>query len=68
MPYTAVYGVLPYRRCSQCLRVRVSDGPGTYRTPTVKFTAVTVYGTVRSPKIHKERLVRLAVILDFMIL
>ena len=50
MPYTAVYGYLPYRRYSQCLRVRFSDGPGTYRTPTVKFTAVTVYGTVRSPK------------------
>jgi hypothetical protein len=53
MPYTAVYGVLPYRQGSQFLRVQVNDGPGTYRTPTVKFTAVTVYGTVRSPRLYQ---------------
>jgi hypothetical protein len=42
-------GYLLYRQGSRCLRVRVSDRLGTYRTPTIKFTAVTVYGTVRSP-------------------
>jgi hypothetical protein len=34
----------------QCLWVRVSDVPVTYRTPTVKFTAIAVYDTVRSPR------------------
>ena len=28
------------------VQVRVSDRQGTYRTPAVKFTAVTVYGMV----------------------
>jgi hypothetical protein len=49
MPYTAVYGYLPYRQCSQYLRVQVSNGPGTYSTATIRITAVTVYGTVHSP-------------------
>jgi hypothetical protein len=44
LPNAAVYGYLPYRRCSRRLQVRFSDGPGTF-----KLTAVTVYSTVRSP-------------------
>ena len=43
MPYTAIYGYLPYCWCSHCLWVWVSDRPGMYHTPTIKFMAITIH-------------------------
>jgi len=47
--YMAIYGYAPYHQGSQLLRVWVSDGPGMYHMPTIKFTAITIYGMVHSP-------------------